>query len=223
MRTLLPASLTLLALLTPTPPATATPATPTTSTTTTAPIPLEAGTPLTSPPNARCVNGFNVQGHLLVSVRCATHTNPVTGPGGGRIGPVLRIRDTYAVVKVLDPASWDQLPRLAGYATPITGSAEAAIGATVCAGTRSTGWRCGTVQAKNQTVNHGTGAITGLTRTNLCVHSGDDWVPVVSGNQAQGHLLGGSGSGSGNCTSFFYPINRILKAEQFTLTTAHPL
>ncbi|MEU4803554.1 S1 family peptidase [Actinosynnema sp. NPDC023587] len=185
----------------------------------TAPVPLEAGTPLGSPSHARCANGFNVRGHLLIAVRCADGTGPITGPGGGQVGPVVRVRDTYAVVKVQDPAKWNQLPRLVGSPTPITGSTEAAVGAAVCAASRTSGWRCGTLQAKNQTVHHGTGVITGLTRTNLCVQPGDDWVPVVSGSQAQGHLLGGLGGGPGGCTSFFQPINRILRAEAFTLVT----
>ncbi|CCH34430.1 S1 family peptidase [Actinosynnema sp. NPDC047251] len=216
LRTPLPALATLIALLAT--PATAT-ATATNNTNSPVPTPLEAGTTLGSPPNARCANGFNVRGHLLISTRCANTTDPVTGPGGGQIGPITRIRDTYAVVKVQDPTKWNQLPRIVGSATPITGSAEAPIGARVCAGSALQGWQCGTLQAKNQTVHHPSGSITGLTRTNLCAQPGNDWLPVVSGSQAQGHLIGASG-GSGTCTSYFYPINRILQAEAFTLVTA---
>ncbi|WP_433264232.1 S1 family peptidase [Actinosynnema sp. CS-041913] len=201
MRTLL---IVLLALV-----ATATPAS--------AATPLEAGTQLTLNQNSRCVNGFNVRGYLLVSVHCANANGTLIGPGGVVIGPVERKRATYGVVRILDPSAWDQLPRLAGHPTPITGSVEAAVGATVCTSSRISGWRCGTVVAKNQSISHGTGTITGLTRTNLCVQPGDDWLPVISGSHAQGHLMGGS---TGGCTSFFYPINRILAAEGFTLVTA---
>ncbi|RKT57130.1 S1 family peptidase [Saccharothrix australiensis] len=217
MRTLLPVLFAFLALVATAMPASATPAsaTPPSATPASAATPLEAGTALTGPGGGRCVNGFNVRGHLLVSARCAGAGGVVRGPGGGVIGPVTAVRDVYGVVRVADPSAWDQLPRVAGLSTPVAGAAEAPVGATVCAAGRRTGWHCGTVQAKNQSVHYPEGTITGLTRANLCVQPGDDWLPVVSGDQAQGHLVGGSG-----CTAYFYPVNRILAAEGFTLVTA---
>ncbi len=198
MRTLL---LVLLALV-----ATATPAS--------AATPLEAGTQLAANPTGfRCVNGLNVRGHLLVSVGCARHN-----PSLPAIGPVVAIRETYGVVRIADPTKWQQLPRIVGSATLITGSVEAPIGATVCASGPIAGWRCGVIQAKNQNVSYPDKMLTGMTRTSLCAYPGEDWVPVVSGSNAQGHLIGGSTSGG--CMSFFYPINKILAAEGFTLVTA---
>ncbi|MBB5955440.1 streptogrisin C [Saccharothrix tamanrassetensis] len=176
-------------------------------------IPLEAGTPLNQSAGARCVNGFNTAGHLLVSVACA-RANP-TLPG---IGPVVAIRATYAVVRLSDPDKWDQLPRVAGHPTAVTGSLEGTVGSSVCGISRVGGTRCGVIQAKNASITFPGGTVTGLTRTSLCVHPGEDWVPVVAGGQAQGHLIGGSGSGS--CSSYFYPLSRILAAERLTLVTA---
>jgi streptogrisin C len=178
----------------------------------TAAIPLEAGTPLTSSTGARCVNGFNLDGHLVVSASCAGAGATVRGPGGGTIGPVIAARATYSIVKITDPTMWDQLPRAAG--TTITGSTEAPVGGTVCMVSPTTGRRCGTVTAKNATVTFPGGTVTGLTRTTLCAEPGDHWAAIISGTQAQGHVLGGSG-----CSTYFQPINRILTAEGLTLLT----
>ncbi|GAA1336255.1 S1 family peptidase [Saccharothrix algeriensis] len=209
MRTLL---LVLLALLAAVAPATAAPA-PTPGPVPGA-VPLEAGTRLEGPAGSRCANGFNVRGHLLVPAGCAPVGAVLRGPGGGVVGPVVHVRPAYAVVRVQDPSAWRQLPRVVGHPTTVTGSAEAPVGASVCAAGGRTGWRCGTVLAKNQSVHHPGGTITGLTRTSLCVQPGDDWLPVVSGGHAQGHLVGGSG-----CASYFFPINKVLAAEGFTLVT----
>ncbi|XVV02328.1 S1 family peptidase [Actinosynnema sp. CA-248983] len=179
---------------------------------TTAAIPLEAGTPLTSSTGARCVNGFNADGYLMLHPSCAGENTTVKGPGGGTIGPVVSARPTYSIVKVVDPSQWDQLPRAAG--TTITGSVETPVGGTVCMVSPTTGRRCGTVTAKNATVTFPQGTISGLTRVNLCAQTGDQWAALTSGTQAQGHVLGGSG-----CSTYFQPINRILAAEGLTLLT----
>jgi hypothetical protein len=201
MRTLL---LVLFALV-----ATATPAT--------AATPLSAGTPLTSSTGGLCSNGFNVKGHLLVSPSCGGLGATVKGPGGGVVGPVIATRPTYSVVKIGDPAQWVQLPGIVGRPGSITGSVESPVGAAVCAAGRTSGWRCGTVQAKNVTVSYPGGTVTGLTRTSLCAQPGDEWGAVVAGTHAQGHLLGASNGGA--CATYFYPLNRILAAEGFTLVT----
>ncbi|GAA0212680.1 hypothetical protein GCM10010492_08070 [Saccharothrix mutabilis subsp. mutabilis] len=182
------------------------------TTPTTAAIPLEAGTPLTSSTGARCVNGFNADGYLLLHPSCAGAGATVKGPGGGTVGPVVAARPTYSIVKVLDPTVWDQLPRAAG--ATVTGSAEAPVGGTVCMVSPTTGRRCGTVTAKNATVTFPQGTISGLTRVNLCAQPGDQWAALTSGTQAQGHVLGGSG-----CSTYFQPVNRILAAEGLTLLT----
>lgn len=181
--------------------------------------PLEAGTILTTSTGLRCPNGFNVHGHLLISPSCGSVGTTVRGPGGVEIGPVIAVRTTYAVVRITNTLAWVQRPTVLGYSRAITGSLETPVGGQVCAVGRTTGMRCGTVVAKNVTVTYPTGTVYGLTRTNLCSEPGDQWSPVFTGTQAQGHVLGGSGNCSSGGSSFFYPINRILSAEGFRLVT----
>lgn len=190
-----------------------------TATPASAATPLEAGTILTTSSGVRCPNGFNVRGYLLVSPSCGNVGTTVRGPGNVEIGPITAVRTTYAVVRITNTFAWTQRPTVVGYGRAITGSVETPVGGQVCTVGRTTGLRCGTVVAKNVTVTYPTVTVYGLTRTNLCMEPGDQWAPVFTGTQAQGHVLGASGNCSSGGTSFFYPINRVLAAEGFTLVT----
>ena len=108
-----------------------------------------------------------------------------------------------------------------GGAVAVKGSTEAAIGAAVCRSGRTTQYKCGTITAKNITVNYGPpGTVSGLTQANNCTGSGDSggsW--ITAAGQAQGVTSGGNlpfGS-SDNCSvpasqrqTFFQPVNPIL-------------
>ncbi|GAB2984601.1 S1 family peptidase [Saccharothrix stipae] len=214
MRTLLLVLTLLVAAAAPAAATTSPPATPSAL-----PTPLEAGTPLSTWTGARCANGFNVRGHLIVSPSCGIVGTIVHGPGGVDIGPIVAVRPAYAVVRITNSAAWVQRPTIAGRAGTITGSVETPVGGAVCAAGRTTGLRCGTVQAKNVTVYYAEGVVYGLTKTNVCTEPGDQWAPVFTGSQAQGHLLGGSGNCTVGGTSFFYPLNRVLTENGFTLVT----
>ncbi|MFE9745569.1 S1 family peptidase [Saccharothrix saharensis] len=183
------------------------------------PTPLEAGTSLYPSSGGRCANGFNARGHLIVPTSCGTLGTVVRGPNLVDIGPIVAVRSTYAIVRITNTAAWVQRPTIAGRGGTITGSAETPVGGTVCAAGRTTGLRCGTVQAKNVTVNYPGGIAYGLTRTNVCTEPGDQWAPVFTGSQAQGHSLGGSGNCSTGGASYFEPLNRVLAGEGLTLVT----
>ena len=102
----------------------------------------------------------------------------------------------------------------------VGGSAEAAVGASVCRSGSTTGWRCGTIQAKNQTVRYSQGAVYGMTRTNACAEPGDSGGSWISGNQAQGVTSGGSGNCSSGGTTYFQPVNEILSRYGLSLVTS---
>jgi streptogrisin C len=106
-----------------------------------------------------------------------------------------------------------------GNELPVAGNTEAPVGAAVCRSGSTTGTRCGVILAKNQTVNYPEGAVTGLTRTDVCAEGGDSGGPWLAGDQAQGVTSGGSG----NCTvggeTFFQPLNEILTEHDLTLVT----
>ncbi|PPK67604.1 S1 family peptidase [Actinokineospora auranticolor] len=103
--------------------------------------------------------------------------------------------------------------------TTVRGRTEAAVGTSVCRYGPTTGWHCGTVQAKNQTVNFPGGSITGLTRTTICVEPGDAGGPVVWNGQAQGVVVGGSGNCSSGGTSYYLPIATVLSRHGLVLYT----
>jgi streptogrisin C len=111
----------------------------------------------------------------------------------------------------------------------VAGSTAAAVGAAVCRSGANTGWRCGTVQALNQTVIYREKGendvekqftVYGLTRTSACADAGDSGGSVLSGRQAQGVLSGGYGTCSNGGYTYVQPIGKILSAYDLTLVTS---
>jgi streptogrisin C len=103
----------------------------------------------------------------------------------------------------------------------VQGSNVAGIGASICRSGNTTGWRCGTLQATNITVNYSDGPVYGLSKTSACANPGDSGGSVISGNQAQGVTSGiAGGCDSSAPQTFFQPINPILSAYGLTLVTS---
>lgn len=109
----------------------------------------------------------------------------------------------------------------------VRGSTEAAIGASLCRSGRTTGWRCGSITAKNVTVNYSVGPVYGLTQTNVCTGRGDSggsW--ITSTGQAQGLTSGGNlpAGSNDNCSvptsqrqTFFERLNPVLSQYGLSL------
>ena len=126
-------------------------------------------------------------------------------------------------------AGHNTLPTVYGWGNgdvTVKGGAEAAIGAAICRSGRTSGWRCGTIEAKNQTVAYSSGeTILNLTRTTACSEGGDSGGSFITGpGQAQGVLSGGSGSCKGKTPnrrtrSFYQPLLPILSTYNLTLKT----
>ena len=105
---------------------------------------------------------------------------------------------------------------------PVRGSTLASPGAAVCRSGRTTGFKCGTIEAHNQTVNYPDTSVSGLTRVKVCAEGGDSGGSFITGaGQAQGVLSGGNYSCKGNqaalATSYFQPIGEILQSYGLTL------
>ena len=100
------------------------------------------------------------------------------------------------------------------------GSREAPVGATVCRSRSTTGWHCGTIQAKHASVRYPQGLITGVTQTDVCAEPGDFGGSWLTGNQAQGVTSGGSGDCTDGATTYFQPVNEILFRYGLHLITA---
>ena len=138
-------------------------------------------------------------------------------PAPGSSGP------DYAWVRL--DAGHTASPVVYGYGSgnvTVRGSTEAGVGSAVCRSGRTTGWRCGTVEARGVTVTYVTGeTILNLTRTTACSGGGDSGGSFITGpGQAQGVLSGGSGNcGSSSARSFFQPLRPILQAYGLSLAT----
>ncbi|MFD1049850.1 S1 family peptidase, partial [Kibdelosporangium lantanae] len=104
-----------------------------------------------------------------------------------------------------------------GYYYYVHGSSEMPEGSSICRSGSTTGMYCGTVQAKNQTVNYQEGVVYGLTQTDVCAEPGDSGGSWLSANQAQGVTSGGSGNCTSGGTTFFQPVNPILSAYGLSL------
>ncbi|MBM0232554.1 trypsin-like serine protease [Micromonospora sp. STR1_7] len=103
---------------------------------------------------------------------------------------------------------------------PIYGAGNAYVGQAVCRSGATTGVRCGTVTALNQTVNFAGGnVVSGLIRTNICAEPGDSGGPLYV--PSTGTIIGILSGGSGNCTSggtsYYQPIGEVLAAYGLTL------
>jgi streptogrisin C len=173
---------------------------------------------------ARCSIGFSVEGGFVTAGHCGEEGATTTGfnqqaqgtvvastfPGDADMG-VVEVNGDWTPRPVVNDFDGNELP--------VAGNTEAPVGAAVCRSGSTTGTRCGVILAKNQTVNYPEGAVTGLTRTDVCAEGGDSGGPWLAGDQAQGVTSGGSG----NCTvggeTFFQPINEILTEHNLTLLT----
>lgn len=174
----------------------------------------------------RCSLGFSVQGGFVTAGHCGTTGTAASGynrvAAGTFAGSVFPGND-YSWVRT--NANWTPRPWVNHYGGAnviIKGSSEAAVGAQICRSGSTTGWHCGTVQAKNQTVNYSQGSVRGLTRTNVCAEPGDSggsWVAGSGWGQAQGVTSGGSGNCTSGGTTYFQPVNPILSRFGLRLVT----
>lgn len=128
----------------------------------------------------------------------------------------------YAWVNV--GSGWWTVPVVLGWGTVsdqlVRGSAEAPVGASICRSGSTTHWHCGTVLAKNETVNYAQGAVHQMTKTSVCAEGGDSGGSFISGDQAQGVTSGGWGNCSSGGETWFQPVNEILNRYGLTLHTA---
>lgn len=182
----------------------------------------------TSQGAARCSIGFAVEGGYVTAGHCGG-VSTVTSSGGRRLGVVrgstFPSKD-YAWVAVDTP--WSPVPFVNQYAVGqlnVRGATEAPVGASVCRSGSTTGWHCGVISRKNETVYYGQGAVAGLTTTTACAEPGDSGGPYVAGDQAQGVAsgirTGTSCSTPSTAVSYFQPLAPILTAYNLKLVTGY--
>lgn len=175
------------------------------------------------PGSSRCSIGFAVTRGFVTAGHCGSagtstrgHNQVAQGVIRGSVFP------GSDMAWVETNSSWTSQPWVNRYSGNIVvnGSQEASIGAAVCRSGSTTGYRCGTITAKNQTVNYSQGSVRGLTRTSACAEPGDSGGSfIASGINAQGVTSGGSGNCTFGGTTFFQPVNPILSRYNLTLVT----
>lgn len=172
---------------------------------------------------SRCSIGFSVRGGFVTAGHCAALTSgPLTADGMplGRWGGYSFPGNDFAYVRTT-PA-WtprDVVDRYDGSTVAVSGHIAAPVGSSVCRSGSTSGWRCGVVQAKNQTINYPEGAVLGLTRTNVCAEPGDSGGPWLTGRQAQGVTSGGDGDCTVGGSTLFQPVDEILAYYGLSLVT----
>ncbi|MGH8880775.1 MAG: carbohydrate-binding protein, partial [Stackebrandtia sp.] len=116
-------------------------------------------------------------------------------------------------------AGWTVSPNVRSSSSQVTDGTEAAVGASVCRSGSTTGWHCGSITAKNQSVTYPEGTLYGMTQTTVCAEPGDSGGSYISGGSAQGTTSGGSGNCTSGGVTFFEPLARSLANTNTTLTT----
>jgi streptogrisin C len=186
--------------------------------------------------SGRCSLGFNARNsagtrYVITAGHCTNLGGTVRGVGG-TIGPVVNSSfpgNDYGRIRV-DSSAAVSTPYVDRYSSGsdvrVTGARSAAVGLAVCRSGSTTGWRCGSVTATNQTVCYPQGCVFQMIRTNVCAEPGDSGGSLVT-RPASGSTLvqavGLTSGGSGNCTSggttFFQPITEPLSVYGLTLFT----
>ncbi|MET9255564.1 S1 family peptidase [Streptomyces sp. NPDC048182] len=175
--------------------------------------------------NVRCSIGFSVYGGFITAGHCGQPGAGVSGWDRSYIGTFQGSSfpdNDYAWVSV--GSGWWTVPVVLGWGQVpdqlVRGSAEAPVGASVCRSGSTTHWHCGTVLAKNETVNYAQGAVHQMTKTNVCAEGGDSGGSFISGDQAQGTTSGGWGNCSSGGETWFQPVNEVLNRYGLRLHTA---
>jgi streptogrisin C len=173
--------------------------------------------------NTLCSVGFAVSGGFVTAGHCGGTGSPTRGYNNVAQGTFAGSSfpgNDYAWVRT--DGNWTPQPWVNNYAggnVTVAGSADAAIGSSICRSGRTTGWRCGTLLGRNETINYAQGSVSGLSRSNACAEPGDSGGSWISGNQAQGVTSGGTGNCSSGGTMWFQPVNEILGVYGLSLTT----
>ncbi|WP_343211069.1 ricin-type beta-trefoil lectin domain protein [Archangium violaceum] len=173
----------------------------------------------------RCSVGFSVNGGFVSAGHCGEPGTTTTNQQGVSQGVIqARSFPTNDYGWVATNFMWTPQPWVADYNNSnivVAGSQEASVGASLCRSGYTTGWRCGTLKAKNVTVVYADGPVYGLHQTDACADRGDSGGSVLSGNQAQGVTSGISGSctSSSSPKTYYQPINPILSTYGLTLQT----
>ncbi|MBN6039217.1 S1 family peptidase [Amycolatopsis sp. 195334CR] len=167
----------------------------------------------------RCSIGFSVTDGFVTAGHCGNTGASTSQPTGQFVGSSFPGND-YAYVRVAaGNTPVGAVNNYSGGRVAVAGSQDAPVNSSICRSGSTTGWRCGTIQARNSSVTYPQGTVSGLIRTSACAEPGDSGGSAISGSQAQGVTSGGSGNCSSGGTTYFQPVNEILQTYGLTLVT----
>jgi streptogrisin C len=174
--------------------------------------------------NTLCSIGFAVAGGFVSAGHCGGAGSPTLGYNNvsqGTFAASVFPGHDYSWIQT--NGNWTPQPWVNNYSggnVLVAGSQDAAIGSSVCRSGRTSGWHCGTILGRNETIVYSQGSVSGLSRSDACAEPGDSGGSWISGNQAQGVTSGGSGNCTSGGTMWFQPVNPILSAYGLSLTTS---
>ncbi|MFI5805011.1 putative Ig domain-containing protein [Streptomyces sp. NPDC051561] len=176
---------------------------------------------------------FLTAGHCTNDV-----SQPAYGKDGTRVGTSnkngsgsVNAREGDMGIVDVDQAGWELAGVVSGWGKadiPVTGSAEAVVGTSVCRSGQTSGLQCGEVTKVNQSVDYGNVVIDGLSYSNACSAGGDSggsYVTAAGGKAVGLHSGGGSATcsgGSGEKFTIFQPVNEALSKFGAGLVTSTP-
>ncbi|GAA3345680.1 hypothetical protein GCM10020358_53660 [Amorphoplanes nipponensis] len=176
--------------------------------------------------SARCSVGFPVTSGFVSAGHCGPRGATTNGFNNQAQGTFRASQfgnsggNDYSVIDVNQQWTPKPVVKTTGGDVPIAGSQEAPVGASVCRTGSTTGTHCGTITARNATINVSGRIVRNFIVTTACAEPGDSGGSLLAGNQAQGVLSGGSGScRGGRAQTVYQPINPVLSAEKLSLVT----
>ena len=163
-------------------------------------------------------DGFVTAGH------CGTVGTPATSEDGSGSGEFVEsIFPGNDAAYVSSTSNWgvtNLVNTYDGSNQTVGGSEEAPIGSAVCRSGSTTGWECGSIEARGESVSYPEGTVEDMTRTDACAEPGDSGGSFIAGDQAQGMTSGGSGSCSAGGTTYYQEINPVLDTWNLDLVTS---
>ncbi|GAB3730598.1 S1 family peptidase [Nocardiopsis nanhaiensis] len=163
--------------------------------------------------------GFVTAGHCGTT---GTSAESEDGSGSGVFAESVFPGDDAAYVEAT--SNWDVTNTVNMYdeggTQTVGGSSEAPIGSAVCRSGSTTGWHCGTIEARGETVSYPEGTVTDMTRTDVCAEPGDSGGAFIADDQAQGMTSGGSGSCSAGGTTYYQEVAPVLSTWDLSLVTS---
>ncbi len=176
--------------------------------------------------SARCSVGFPVTSGFVSAGHCGARGATTNGFNNQAQGTFRASRfgnsggNDYAVIDVNQQWTPKPVVKTTGGDVAIAGSKEAPVGASVCRTGSTTGTHCGTITARNATINVSGRIVRNFIVTTACAEPGDSGGSLMAGNQAQGVLSGGSGNCRGaRGQTVYQPINPVLATEKLSLVT----